>query len=69
MVSLNEKLLAAHAAGDGWAMVELYAAAADQANSVDERCYFNTNAYIFAIELNHPLANTLFQRLRDHNRI
>ncbi|WP_147104395.1 hypothetical protein [Tateyamaria sp. syn59] len=61
MNELEARLLAAHAAGDGKAMVALYCEAAEAAPSEDERAFFLTQAHVFAMETAHPDA----ARLRD----
>ncbi len=69
MKPLDAQLLAAHAAGDHWGLVDLYAQAADQANDVDAACFYLTHAYIFALEQNHPACNALYQRLLAEGRV
>ena len=59
MTSLEARLLAAHAAGDGRAMVDLYLEAANAAPSEDERAFFLTQAHVFAMETAHPAASDL----------
>lgn len=69
MSNLDDRLLAAHAAGDQWALVGLYAKAADQANGVDAACFFLTQAYIYGLELPHPDVPALFARLDAEGRV
>ncbi|MEY1555198.1 hypothetical protein AB3Y40_06140 [Yoonia sp. R2331] len=69
MTSLDDSLLAAHASGDHWALVNLYLQAADQANDLDASCFYLTHAYVFALEQNHPAQNDIRARLRRHGRI
>ena len=69
MSDLDGKLLAAHAAGDQWALVCLYAEAADQANSVDAACFYLTQAYIYGLELAHPSVPDLYARLAAEGRV
>ncbi len=69
MRTLDAQLLAAHAAGDHWGLVDLYAQAADQANDVDAACFYLTHAYIFALEQNHPAQNDLHARLLHEGRV
>ena len=65
---LQARLLAAHAASDGRALVELYAEAADAAPSLDAACFFLTHAYVFALETAHAEAPALHARLKAHGR-
>ena len=69
MASLDAQLLAAHAAGDGYALVDLYRAAAEQAGSLDEQCYFLTFAYVYGLEVNHPAVPDIHARLKEHGRV
>ena len=65
-MSLEADLLAAHAQGDGEALVDLYARAADRmARGKDEAAagFFLTQAYVYALERAHPQAAELHQRL------
>ena len=69
MSVLNARVLAAHAADDRPALVSLYTQAADQAGDIDTACFFLTYAYVFALELGHPKAETLHARLTQHGRV
>jgi glutathione S-transferase len=69
MSSLNDRLLAAYAAGDHWSLVELYATAAEQAGSIDETCYFLTFAYVYGLEQNHPATAQIYDRLKAEGRV
>lgn len=70
--ALDAALIAAHAAGDGRALVRLYARAADQARdadgNVDAECFFLTQAYVFALQTGAPEASALHARLKAHGR-
>ncbi|NNK16612.1 MAG: hypothetical protein HKP51_06885 [Sulfitobacter sp.] len=68
MNTLESALLAAHASGDTAALVTLYAQASEQAETVDMAGFYLTHAYVFALELNHPQASELRQRLIDAGR-
>lgn len=59
MKTLEARLLAAHAAGDGQAMVALYQEAAQAAATGDERAFFLTQAHVFAMETGHAAADDL----------
>jgi len=69
MAGLHDDLLAAHAAGDGAALVTLYTQAADRAPDLDSACFFLTHAYVFALELGHRDTAALHDRLARHGRI
>ena len=68
MTALHDRMLAAHAAGDGAALVTLYAQAAAEARDVDAACFFLTHAYIFALELGDTRAQVLRAQLVAHGR-
>lgn len=59
MTDLDDRLLAAHLAQDGTALVALYAEAAAAADSPDAAGFYLTHAYVFALETNHPDAPAL----------
>jgi hypothetical protein len=63
MNGLNARLLTAHESGDTVALVGLYTEAADTAHNPDAAGFYLTHAYVFALELGHPSAPTLRQRL------
>lgn len=64
MTDLDAALLAAHARGDGPALVGLYARAAEAADG-PASAFFLTQAWIFALEAGDPRASPLRQRLRS----
>lgn len=68
MSDLNERILIAHETGDHYALVDLYAAAAEQSTDLDARCYFLTIANVFALEQNHPRQTELHDELKRHGR-
>jgi len=70
MSALDTALIAAHAAGDGPALVRLYTQAADAAEptDIDAACFFLTHAYVFALEQDHPEVATIRARLVAHGR-
>lgn len=53
---LDAALLRAFEAGDGAAVARLYGRAGDKCSSIDEACFFWTNAYVFALEAGIPEA-------------
>ena len=69
MISLQDRLLGAHACDDRSALVALYTEAADRAEDVDAACFYLTHAYIFALEVGDPASSTLYQRLKAHGRV
>ena len=69
MTSLDDRLLDAHARGDGAALVALYTQAADEAGSVDAACFYLTHAYIFGLERDDPAVPALHARLLTHGRV
>ncbi|GAA6165007.1 hypothetical protein NBRC116590_27110 [Pelagimonas sp. KU-00592-HH] len=66
--SLDHRLLAAHVAGDGPALVTLYAEAAAQANTEEARGFYLTHAYVFALEQGDARAADLHKALRAMGR-
>ncbi len=68
MTDLDAQLLAAHEAEDTAALIWLYQQAANQATSVDAACFYLTHAYVFALEANHPDAETIRARLVTEGR-
>lgn len=68
MTQLDVQLQAAHARQDAAALAELYAAGSAAAQTLDEQCFLTTQAYIFALESNHPLAEKLHAFLVQNQR-
>jgi len=68
MRDLEARLLAAHARRDLRALVTLYSAAADTASSQDAGGFFLTQAYVYALDCNHPAATALHARLVAEGR-
>ncbi len=68
MSDLDTRLLRAHEAGDGPALVTLYQEAADQAADTDAACFYLTHAYVFALELDHPDVPVIRARLVAEGR-
>ncbi len=68
-MTLQDRLLAAHASGDRAALVTLYTEAADQAADIDAACFFLTHAYVFALERGDAAVETLYQRLKAEGRV
>ena len=69
--ALDALLLKAHSEGDGLALVDLYAQAADlseQASNHEAMCFYLTHAYVFALETGAPQDELLHERLRAEGR-
>jgi len=63
---LDARLLAAHAADDRGALIQLYAEASGAANSPVARNFYLTHAYVYALEAGVPEADFLRRRLVDY---
>lgn len=63
MSDLDTRLLAAHAANDTAALINLYTEAADAALTEDAAGFYLTHAYVFALECAHPATPALRARL------
>ncbi|MFT6674049.1 MAG: hypothetical protein ACJAVM_000220 [Sulfitobacter sp.] len=68
MIPLDQALLAAHAAGDAPALVDLYRQAAEAARDSEKSAFYLTHAHVFAMETAHPDTVMLRQRLIDMGR-
>jgi hypothetical protein len=68
MNDLDAALLTAHAARDTAALVDLYRQAAEAAQDTEAQAFYLTHAHVFALEMNHPDAALLRQRLIDQGR-
>ena len=68
MNDLDAALLSAHVAGDTAALVELYRQAAEAAQDTEAQAFYLTHAHVFAMEIGHPDAAKLRQRLVDQGR-
>ncbi|AEI93616.1 hypothetical protein [Roseobacter litoralis] len=67
-MSLDAKLLAAHAAGDKDRLVTLYTQAAASADDPDAAGFYLTHAYVFALEAGLPQAADLRAQLVEMGR-
>lgn len=65
---LEADLLKAHATDDLSAFVTLYTQAADHCDNTDRACFFLTQAWIFALEIDDPRAVALKARLINCGR-
>ncbi|MGR3636358.1 MAG: hypothetical protein ACU0BK_10595 [Shimia sp.] len=65
---LDQRLLAAHAAGDAPTLVALYCQAAETAATDEARGFFLTHAYVFALEIGDARAPDLRQELSEMGR-
>lgn len=68
MSDLDARLLAAHKNDNRRALVELYTEAADGSDDLDRSAFYLVQAYVFALEVNHPAHKDLHQRLKSMNR-
>ncbi|MDA8747830.1 hypothetical protein N9M66_06435 [Litoreibacter sp.] len=62
---LDARLLAAHAAGDRPALIDLYLEASDTAQTEEAANFYLTHAYVFALDVGDPRADMFKQRLVD----
>lgn len=69
MTELEAALLSAHAAQDRFALVDLYARAAQECEGdADRAAFFLTHAYVFALEAGHPKTQMLHAVLINAGR-
>jgi hypothetical protein len=68
MKDLDAQMIAAHAAHDLTALIQLYTQAADEANDLDAACFYLTHAYVFALESGAPETQVLRARLVENGR-
>ncbi len=68
MTSLEDRLLAAHAAKDIFSIVDCYSEAAQVAPTEAARGFYLTQAYVCALEADHPAATGLRTQLRALGR-
>ena len=70
MNDLNDRLLAAHVAGDNATLVRLYSQAGTEALDTDEDqgCFYLTHAYVFALEAGLSEAEELRKTLIRYGR-
>ena len=69
--TLQDSLLAAHATADLSALPELYRNVADQAEEagdIPRACFFLTQAWVYALDAECPMADELRARLVLHGR-
>ncbi len=69
MADLDTRLLAAHGAGDGAALVRLYTEAADSTADPDAAAFYLTHAWIWALDTGAPEADRLRARLASADRV
>lgn len=68
---LDRDLMVAYKVNDKTQIVTLYAKAGEQSEqckNVDGACFYYTQAYIFALEMDHPLKTTLREKLAHYGR-
>lgn len=66
---LDARLLVAHAADARHALTALYAEAAEASAATDRRCFFLTQAWIFALDSGDIAAGALHARLQAEGRV
>ncbi|MDE0307829.1 MAG: hypothetical protein OXI87_23540 [Albidovulum sp.] len=67
----NAAILAAHSAGDGASLAGLYRRAGDEfiaAGSIDEGCFYLTQAYVYSLEYGLDSAAAIRSVLVAHGR-
>ena len=69
MITLDQALLAAHAADDAATLVHLYTTAGNQAADIDAACFYLTHAYVYALETDDPTLAVIHARLLAHGRV
>ena len=65
---LEHDLLKAHTEKDSFKLCALYAKAADAQCDVNIACFLATQAYVFGLQSNHPLVESLHAFLKKHGR-
>jgi hypothetical protein len=68
---IDDKLLAAHIAGDRTLLVDLYRKAAEmsfEAQNIDKACFYLTHSYVFALETRHPDCREIHSVLVSYGR-
>lgn len=68
MTDLDQRLLAAHAAGDRPSLVAWYTEAGNTSPDPDAAWFYLTHAYVYALEIDAPEARTLHARLKSAGR-
>ena len=66
--ALEYDLLNAHSEKDIRKLCTLYAKAADAQCDVNSACFLATQAYVFGLQSNHPLVESLHAFLKKHGR-
>ncbi len=65
---LNTLLIQAHKEKDLSLLVKLYSQASKATSDCDQACFWATQAYVFALEIDHSLSEQLFKFLLSNNR-
>lgn len=66
--ALENEFLKAHTEKDTFKLCTLYAKAADTQCDVNTACFLATQAYVFGLQSNHPLVESLHAFLKKHGR-
>ena len=65
---LNNKIINASKEKNKYSLVELYAEAMELSEDTDFTCFLATQAYVLALESNHPLTKKFYNYLILYNR-
>ena len=66
--SINQLFAQAQKERNNSKLIELYAQASKTSINLDEACFLATQAYVLALEKNHPLSEVLHRFLIAHDR-
>ena len=66
--SINQLFAQAQKESNNSKLIELYAQASKTSINLDEACFLATQAYVMALEKNHPLSESLHRFLMAHDR-
>tara|TARA_X000000368_G_scaffold48390_1_gene34544 strand:- start:609 stop:842 length:234 start_codon:yes stop_codon:yes gene_type:complete len=66
--NLNMLLVQAHKEKNLSLLVELYSQASKATSDCDQACFWATQAYVLALEIDHSLSEQLFKFLLSNNR-
>ena len=65
---LEDQIIRAHETNNIWLLAKLYADAAERGLDQDHACFLATQAYVYALQSNHPLKSKLHAFLKSHGR-
>jgi len=67
-LGLEGQILMAHEENNTQLLTELYANAAQRVSDHDKACFLATQAYVYALQSDHPLKSKLKNFLKRHGR-